>query len=46
MGSGREEPRDQSVLMLPGLTDLQGVDNPTDVLFWNLQGRKQRKKSA
>lgn len=46
MGCGREEPRDESFLMLPCLTDLQGMDNPTDILFWNLQGGKQRKKKV
>lgn len=35
VGCGWEEPRDELFLMFPSLTDLQGVDNPTDVLFWN-----------
>lgn len=30
--------------MLPSLTDLQGMDNPADVLFWNLEGRKRKRK--
>lgn len=43
VGCGREEPGDEPLLMLPSLTDLQGVDNTTDILLWNLQGRKQKK---
>lgn len=35
VGRGREEPQDEPFLMSPCLTDLQGVDNPTDILFWN-----------
>lgn len=44
VGRGREEPQDEPFLMSPCLTDLQGVDNPTDILFWNLPSKKQREK--